>query len=247
MEKRLFLVGEGAYIFVNPDKDLNTEFGIISATDMKNAKAGKMIKTHKGSVFYVCEPNNVDLLKKMIRLPQIIMPKDLGSIVMYGGLKSNSKILDAGTGSGFAACIMSKIASAGKVISYEQRKDFAKIAEKNKELFDAGNLKIITSDIKKGVKEKNFDFALLDLPDPWEVIPVINKNLKIGAILCCYLPSIIQIQKAIKALPIGMKVSRLIQNLETNWKVDLDRDILRPESSGITHTAFLLFARKVSA
>ncbi len=246
MERKLFLVGEGGYIFVDPEKDFNTEFGIISASDLKNAKPGKSIKTHKGSVFYVCEPNNIDLLKKMIRLPQIITPKDMGSIIMYGGVKSNSKILDAGTGSGFAACILSGIASAGKVISYEQRKDFARVAEKNKTFFGADNLKIVNSDIKSGVKEKNFDFALLDLPDPDEILPGISKNLKVGATVCCYLPSIIQIQKTIKSLPACMKISRLIQNLETDWKVDMDRNILRPESSGIMHTAFLLFVRKVS-
>lgn len=246
MENKVFLLGENGSLFIDPEKDINTEFGIIKASQFKNAKPGKLIKTHKGNKFYICEPTGVDLLKKMIRLPQIITPKDLGSIVLYGGVDANSKVLDAGTGSGFAACMLSRIASAGKVISYEQRRDFARVAEKNKLLFRAENLKIINSNIKNGVKEKGFDFVLLDLPDPWEVIPVIHKNIKIGGTLCCYLPSIIQIQKTIHALTGDIKLVKLLQNLETDWKVDINRDILRPESSGIMHTAFLLFLRRVS-
>ena len=119
------------------------------------------------------------------------------------------------------------------------------MAKKNQELFGAENLRIINGDVKSDVKEKNFDFALLDLPDPWEVLPGIYKSIKVGGRICVYVPSIIQIQKAINSIPEGVKVERLIQNTENDWKVELERDILRPETSGLMHTAFLLFLRRV--
>jgi tRNA (adenine57-N1/adenine58-N1)-methyltransferase len=246
MEKKIFLIGEGASFFVDPKTDVNTKFGIIHSKDLIKAKPGSKIKTHKGKVFYVVNPTIPDLFRKLIRLPQIIILKDLGSIISYSGITSDSKILEAGTGSGFSACVMASIAREGSVISYEIRKDFIKVAKKNIKLFGLDNIKIINSDIKEGVKQKGFDFVLLDLPDPWNVVQKVSEAMKVGARMCTYSPSIIQIEKTVRALPKGFEIERLINTLENDWKVELDRDILRPESSGITHTAFLLFSRKVS-
>ena len=246
MEKRLFIINSDSAFFVDPLKDFNTEFGILHSSDLKKAKAGSQVKTHKGIKFFVIEPTIPDLVKKIIRLPQIITLKDLGSIIAYSGIKSNSKILEAGTGSGFSACVMASMARNGKVVSYEIRKDFAKVAKKNVTLFGLDNIKIINADIKDGIKERGFDFVLLDMPDPWKAVGLAAKGMKIGARICTYSPSIIQIEKTIRALPDTLKVERLMTVTENDWKVELDRDILRPQSDGLTHTAFLLFSRKVT-
>lgn len=245
MTNKLFLLGDGASLFVDIDKDLNTEFGIIKAADLKKARPGSKIKTHTGKVFYVVEPTVPDLFRKIIRLPQLILLKDLGSVIAHSGIKSNSRILEAGTGSGFSACVLASVAKAGKVVSYELRKDFIKVAKKNIGLFGLDNVEIINSDIRKGVKQKDFDFVLLDMPDPWNAVPAVVKSMKIGARICTYSPSIIQVEKTIRALPENVRVERLLTVSENDWKVDLQRDILRPESNNLTHTAFLLFSRKI--
>jgi tRNA (adenine57-N1/adenine58-N1)-methyltransferase len=245
MERKILLVGENASLFLSIDKDINTEFGIIKASQLKKAKIGSTLKTHTGKVFFVVDPSTPDFFRKIIRLPQVILPKDIGSIVMYGGVKSGSKILEAGTGSGFSACVMASLAGNGRVISYEMRRDFIKVAKKNVALFGLDNVDIINADIREGAKGKDFDFVLLDMPDPWNAVKSVSKNMRIGARLCSYSPSIIQIEKTIAALPPELKVERLINTDETEWKVELDRGILRPESSGIKHTAFLIFMRKI--
>ncbi|MCL5016806.1 MAG: methyltransferase domain-containing protein [Candidatus Parvarchaeota archaeon] len=244
MQKKVLLIGEGASLYIDPSKDVNTEFGIIKSSKLLKTKPGGLVKTHTGRRFFLVDMSTPDLARRIIRLPQIITLKDLGSIIMYLGIKPDSKVLEAGTGSGLSTCVIGQITVNGSVTSYEIRKDFAKIANKNVALFGLKNIKIINSDIKKGVKSKDFDSALLDLPDPWEVLPVISKNIKIGGRICTYLPSIIQVEKTIRKLPDGLKPERLIENREINWKMDVGRDVLRPESSGILHTGFLLFIRK---
>jgi tRNA (adenine57-N1/adenine58-N1)-methyltransferase len=124
MERKILLVGENASLFLGTDKDVNTEFGIIKTSQLKKAKIGSIVKTHTGKVFFAVDPSTPDLFRKIIRLPQVILPKDIGSIVMYGGVKSGSKILEAGTGSGFSACVMASLIGNGKVVSYEMRRDF---------------------------------------------------------------------------------------------------------------------------
>ena len=242
----LFLLNKDYTMFINSKKESNTQFGIFKPSKLKNKKFGSKIKTHNGNVFYNIEPGTPDLIKKIIRLPQIVTLKDVGSMVMYLGLKKDSKVFDAGTGSGVVACSIANLSTEIKVFSYELRKEFMKVAKKNAELFGVENIKFSNLDVKNGVKEKNFDCGVLDLPDPWDVLPIINKNFKVGARIVTYSPSIIQIEKTLRALPKNMKVERLIENNEINWKAEVERDILRPESNGILHTAFLLFIRKVA-
>ena len=40
------------------------------------------------------------ILKKLKRGPQVLLPKDLGMIVAYGGMSKESVVVDAGAGSG---------------------------------------------------------------------------------------------------------------------------------------------------
>ncbi len=239
---RIFLLGESTVISAEEGKDINTEFGMISSKKLKGKRAGSVIKTHKGIPFVIINPSVSDLFRKFIRSPQIITLKDLGSIIAYTGMNSSSKVLDAGTGSGFAACVFAGIAK--KVVSYEVREDFAKIAEKNKLLFKAKNLKIVNKDIASGVKERDFDIILLDLPEPQKIVPIVEKNVKVGGYIVCYLPSIIQVEKLLRTIPDDIKVVKLLQNLEIPWKNDVKSDILRPESSTILHTAFIVIMRR---
>ena len=96
---------------------------------------------------------------KMKRAPQVILPKDIGIIIAYSGVNRESVCVDAGTGSGWLAVGLARIAK--KVISYELREDFIKIAEKNKAMENLQNLEIRHGDITKDLKEKNVDIITL--------------------------------------------------------------------------------------
>ena len=72
--------------------------------------------------------NIIETLKKVRRLPQVVLPKDAALIVAYTGLSPGWKVLDAGTGSAFLAIFLANLVKPGKVITYEKNKDFAKNA-----------------------------------------------------------------------------------------------------------------------
>jgi len=103
-KNKIFLLNENNSIVIDGNKESNTQFGIFKPDKLKGKKPGSIVKTHNGNKFYVIEPETPDLIKKIIRLPQIITLKDIGSMAMYLGVKNNSKIFDAGTGSGVVAC-----------------------------------------------------------------------------------------------------------------------------------------------
>lgn len=178
------------------------------------------------------------ILKRLKRGPQIILPKDLGIIIAFSGLNKKSLVVDAGTGSGFAAIFLATIAK--KVITYEMREDFAEFARKNIERSELKNIELRRDDIFNGFKEKA-DLILLDLPHAERIFSS-NFKLKEDGCIVAYLPNIEQVKNFV--------IEAEKNNFDTFCVRCFIEDILvrefgtRPTNKGITHTAYLTFARK---
>ena len=91
-----------------------------------------------------------------------------------------------------------------------------------------------------------YDRVLLDLPEPWHVVPHLKTGLKNGGLIIAYLPTILQVKTYVDAL----KDSGSFSNIETAeftrrpWKVD--GMSVRPEMWIYNHSAFLISARKLN-
>lgn len=218
--------------------DMHTEHGVIYAKDLKKAK--DKVKSHKGVNFTIIEPDFLDLITKIKRGPQTLLSKDLATILFYSGVNKNSKVLDAGTGCGLLAISLAKIAK--EVISYEINASNLKIAEYNKELLNAKNLKLKGKDIYKGITEKNLDIITLDLPEPWHVLKHAKKALKTGGKIISYLPTIPQVMQLVKEAEKDFYKIRVFETFERDWKVE--GRAVRPRSKMMAHTAFITILRK---
>ncbi|MBU0929620.1 MAG: methyltransferase domain-containing protein [Nanoarchaeota archaeon] len=216
------------------DKNVSLNEGSI-----KKVKLGKN-KTHSGKIVYAINPLFVDLVKKIKKGPAIVLNKDIGLIITDTGINKNSVVLDAGAGSGYLSSYLANICK--KVITYENRKEFLKIAKKNFEFLNLKNIEIKQKDIYKGISEKNLDLITLDLMEPWKVLKHASKALKIGGFLICYLPTINQVIKLIKNIKEPFMIIKTSEVIERKWITD---QRIRPESRLIGHTGFLIFLRKV--
>ncbi len=242
MIQKILLTKTGKEFFVRDlNQDFHTEFGFIKKSDLK--KLNVKIKTNKGQEMYILEPSFVDKFKKIKRGPQIILPKDIGTIITETGINKNSVVLDAGGGSGSLSCFLAHICK--KVIAYEIRKNFVKIIEENKKLFEIKNLTIKNKDINKGITEKNLDLITLDLPEPWHVIKHTEKSLKPGAFLVAYLPTITQVTQFVEQIKKSKKLFyiKTLENIQRNWIIN--QKIVRPETQMLGHTGFIIITRKV--
>lgn len=220
--------------------DLHTADGTIKEQQIRTRTK---VKTNLGKKFSVLPASFIDKIEKIKRGPAIILPKDTGLIITYTGLKSNDKVLDAGTGSGFLASYLSNIVGEkGKVYTYEKNKKFFQLAKKNFEFLDLKNIKLKNQNIAKA-KEKNLDLAILDLHNPWQYLNTVKRTLKPGKFLVCYLPTITQVITLLKRLNKDFIFIRCVELLEREWK--LEGRIVRPKSQMIAHTAFLVFLRKI--
>lgn len=217
--------------------DLHTNFGLIKEDEIKD---GKVLSNTKKK-FSIFTPNFMDLIPKIKRGPQTLLPKDLAIITTYASISKDSLVVDAGTGCGLLAIFMAK--QAKKVVTYEKEEKHIKIAKKNIEFFNQENIEIKNKNIYDGIDEDNIDILTLDLPAPWKILPYAKEKLKYGGTIVTYLPSITQVSQFVESLDENFTHIKTVEILEREWHVEGKK--LRPKSQMQAHTAFLTFIRKI--
>jgi tRNA (adenine57-N1/adenine58-N1)-methyltransferase len=126
---------------------------------------------------------------------------------------------------------------AGKVVSYEIRKDFVRIIKHNAELLGLSNVTVKNQDAYLELEEEGVDVLTVDLLEPW-LVP--TDCLRVGGYLVAYCPTINQVEK-VKRVE-GFVVEEVCELIKRDWRED---KILRPKSKMIAHTGFLVFMRKL--
>jgi tRNA (adenine57-N1/adenine58-N1)-methyltransferase catalytic subunit len=97
-------------------------------------------------------------------------------------------------------------------------------------------------DVYDGIEERALDRILLDLPEPWRVLPHAEHALRPGGILCAYLPSINQTAQLRGAMDrTGFGMATTLEVLHRTWHIE-DRSV-RPDHRMVGHTGFLTTAR----
>ena len=216
--------------------DFHSLFGKIDEKDIKSGK----IKSHLGKEFICFDASFVDNVMNMGKGPAIMMPKDIGYILSYCGVNIESKIVEAGSGSGVLTAFLGNISN--NVSSYEKEENNFNLAKKNLESLGIKvNLKNL--DITNGIDEDNLDLVMLDMPNPWEVLGHAKKSLKSGGFLVSYLPTIIQVKRLVDNAKDKFHFDRAIELIEREWHIDGDK--VRPKSRMIAHTGFIVIFRNL--
>jgi len=243
MTNKILIAEEGKTFYLkDTSKDFHCQFGLINKSDLKK-KDGSIIKTNTGKELTIFSPSFIDSYKRIKRGAQIITRKDIGLIIAETGINKNSKVVDAGAGSGALACFLANICK--EVTTYDIRDDFIKIVEHNKEFLALKNLKIKNKNFYEGIDEKNIDLITLDLPEPWEALETAKKALKVGGFLVSYSPTIPQVIDFVNAVKKEKSLTHLktIELIQREWEIQ-DRKV-RPITTQTVHTGFLSFCRKI--
>jgi tRNA (adenine57-N1/adenine58-N1)-methyltransferase catalytic subunit len=240
--ERILVTKHGKKFYVrNLKEDFHSNLGIIKKKDL-NKKYG-VVKSNKDEEMSIFVPQFIDLYSKIKRAPQIIPRKDLGLIIMETGIGKNSVVVDAGSGSGALCSALGNIVK--KVVSYEIREDFYKIAKDNIKMLGLSNVKIKNKDVILGIDEKNVDLVTLDMPNPWDVVQSVRGALRTGGFLVSYSPTVPQVMDFVKTVRkcSGLVYLKTVEVSEREWEVD-ERKV-RPKSQQIGHSGFISFIRKV--
>ena len=96
--------------------------------------------------------------------------------------------------------------------------------------------------VDEGISGSDYDRVILDLPEPWEVVPHAAQALHAGGIIVAYTPSIVQATRFRTVLDeYGFRFAETVEVLNRTWHVD--GDAVRPDHRMVAHTAFLTHAR----
>ena len=224
------------------EEDYHCRHGFIKKEDLEKIKDSGTLKTSKGVALSAFKPWFIDAYKKIKRAPQIIPRKDIGSIIAETGINKQSLIVDAGSGSGALALFLSNI--AGKVVSYEIREDFAKVAEENAKLLKIENLTVKNKNVYEGIDETEADLITLDLSMPWKALAPAKKALKKGGFIASYSPTTSQTSDLInEARKQGLLHLKTLEIIQREW--EFSERIIRPKSQPIGHSGFLSYLRNV--
>ncbi len=234
------------YLVKLGERELHTDLGVVDLRHVIGKESGDRIKSHTEREFIVLAPSMVDYLQKLKRVPQIMLPKDASQIVAHTGVGPGNLVVDAGAGSGALAIFLGNLVRPdGRVVSYEVREDFLKVAEQNVEMVGLGEIvSIKNKDIYEGIDESDVDLVTLDLPRPEKVLPHAERALKPGGFLASFSPCIEHIQRLYRELPdYQFKNCRTIECLVRDFEVT--KFCTRPKTQMVAHTGYLTFARRV--
>ena len=227
---------------------LQTHRGCVNHDDLLNQPLGREIHTHLNYPFVILEPSTCDLISELKRTTQIMYPKDIGYVLIRLNVTPDSRVIEAGTGSGGLTLALARaLGPAGRLYSYEARPDVLRLAQKNLAgmgLADRVELKL--RDIAEGFDETDADALFLDLRDPGSYLPQALAALKDGGFFGAILPTTNQVSDLLEAMEAQHNLGQIEveEILVRPYKAVPAR--LRPVDRMIAHTGYLVFARKVS-
>ena len=232
---------------ISKKESFHTHIGVLKHADAIGKEYGSRLMTNKDKYVYLLEPTMYDYVMKIQHGTQIVYPKDIGYIIARAGIGDGQKILEIGTGSGsLTSFVASVVKPRGHVYTFDVDENFMKIAAKN--IKKSGVSKYVTQhnlDLKTAKKMplEEMDMAIIDLGDPWVVIPQVRKMLKGSGTMFAICPTMNQLEKLTMAL-----VENEFTDIESTEHIirtiEAREGKTRHSFQGIGHTTYLCFARK---
>jgi len=231
---------------VDSSRQFHTHKGFINLKELIGRSYGSAVKSSLGYEFWVLKPTTHDLIMHSVRRTQIMYPKDIGLIILKLALTAGRKVLEVGTGSGaMTVAAAMAVRPTGHVHTYEAREEFAEMAQRN--LKRASLLEFVTihhGDAATAIGEVDFDAAIIDVGDPWPIIPRVHTALLPGAPVVSFSPTINQVEKTSEAFTHGGFVN--VHTIECFIReIRAETGKTRPATMMVGHTGYMTFAHKI--
>jgi tRNA (adenine57-N1/adenine58-N1)-methyltransferase len=210
---------------------------------------GTAVRTNRNLELVVLRPTREDFTLKMKRAAQVVYAKDQAMILALADVRPGSTVIEAGAGSGaLSLALLDAVGPSGHVHAFEVRPEHAVVARRNVVGY-LGDLPahwtLHEGDVRDGLTSLEAERVILDLVDPWTLVPGIATALAPGGIVCAYLPSVPQVMRLTQTLRDDGRFAeiRTSETLVRGW--DVDGLAVRPAHRMVAHTAFITTARRV--
>jgi tRNA (adenine57-N1/adenine58-N1)-methyltransferase len=241
--------GKRHLIFLRKSETFHSDRGWIAHDAVIGQPEGTWVRSSMGLRYIALRPTLAEFVLDMPRGAQVIYPKDLAMILFWADVYPGSRVLEAGMGSGaLTLALLRAVGPEGRVITYEQREEFARRALANIHMRcgEVTNLTVRLGPVEDGVAdEEPVDRVVLDLPEPWKLTQAMARVLRPGGIFVSYVPTIIQSQQIAETLG-RERHWALVETFETLFRPwNIEGQSVRPFHRMVAHTGFITVARRV--
>ena len=228
--------------------EFHSHAGFVPHDQIIGRTQGSWAVSTKGAKYLTLRPTLEDFVVEMPRGAQVIYPKDLAPICMLADIGPGARVFETGVGSGALSITMLRWGAT--IVGYELREDFLNRARNNvrgflgEDVLDRYDVSLRDSYEGIDTADGPFDRVVLDLPEPWQVVPHAERALAPGGILVAYTPSITQAARVREALASqSWGATRTLEVLHRTWHIE--GQAVRPDHRMVAHTAFLTVSRLV--
>lgn len=222
--------------------------GMLAHDAIIGAPEGVTLQSSTDSPLVAMRPRLADYVLKMKRGAAVMYPKDTGAVITWADVEPGNLVLEAGTGSGALTMALSRaVGPRGRVVTVERREDHSTHAQRLIAGFRGqlpDNIEFLVGEIADVIADFEPDRLVLDLPEPWLIVPGAAERLVGGGVFACYLPTVPQVQQVRDAISEARTFVEVdtFEILMRSWAVD-GRSV-RPDHRMVGHTGFITIARK---
>lgn len=223
--------------------------GLLPADQVIGIPEGSLVRNSTNDAFWVFRPTFAHLIPNLPRRAQVIYPKDIGFMLLWGDVFPGASVVEIGAGPGsLAIALLRAIGPTGTLTTVEIREDHCDMARENVAKFfgEAPNWHLVVGDAYAGLDIQDADRLFIDVPEPWRVLPHAVHTLRPGGVIVSYSPTMIQVKSFVdelRASPCFTAVE-VMENLVRGWHVK--GLSVRPDHRMVAHTGFLTIARRTS-
>jgi len=235
------------------DQEFVSQNGVIKFNDIRDLPS--IVTSSKNHEYHVYIPSFDEFILLMKRGPQIIYPKDIGSILIAGNINKDSNILEIGTGSGALTLYLNLILDKkSQLFTLDENEKNQRRAQKTIERYlTSSKINNVVNVNYINTKLSSFSFndladkvdtIITDIPEPWEFF--LKNQIEKDLNWVSYLPSISQVEKIVTNLRENNFLNiKITETLNREWIID--RKIVRPKNEMVGHTGFVVSARFLSS
>jgi tRNA (adenine57-N1/adenine58-N1)-methyltransferase len=241
--------GKRHLIVLRKSETFHSDRGWVPHEAIVGQPDGTWVRSSLRLRYLVVRPTLAEYVLEMPRGAQVIYPKDLAMILFWADIYPGCRVLEAGMGSGaLTMALLRAVGPEGRVISYEQREEFARRALANIRLRmgEVANLVVRLMPVEDGIPdEAPVDRVVLDVPEPWTLAPAVAACLRSGGIFLAYVPTIIQSHQFSETLRRDPRWAQ-VETFETLYRPwNIEGQSVRPFHRMVAHTGFISVARRV--
>jgi tRNA (adenine57-N1/adenine58-N1)-methyltransferase len=234
---------------LKPGGRISLRGGELQADDIIGQPEGLRVRTPRNEAYWIFRPTYAHLIPNLPRRAQVIYPKDVGPLLLWGDIFPGASVLEVGVGPGaMTIALLRAIGPNGTLTTIEAREDFAEMARENVSRFfgEAPNWTLTQGNAYEQFEAPEIDRVVIDVPEPWRVIPHAARVLRPGGVFVGYSPTTVQVKTLVddlRAHPCFTCIE-VMENLLRFWHVE--GLSVRPEHRMVAHTGFIMIARRTA-